>query len=74
MTNYNKYIQEFALFEVIITIFILTFRILDLPAIEFKIYSSTRDSYYRINISLHTKGLAETMNANPHRITIAVEH
>lgn len=59
--------QGFAMFEVLVTVFILAIGVLGLAAVQMKTFSITRDSDYRTNVALHAEGLAEAMKANPKR-------
>ena len=60
--------RGFALFEVMVTVFILAIGVLGLAATQIKTYSLTRDADYRSNAALHAEGLAEAMRANPQRV------
>lgn len=60
--------RGFALFEVMVTVFILAIGVLGLAAAQIKTYSLTRDADYRTNAALHAEGLAEAMRANPQRV------
>ena len=59
--------RGFALFEVMVTVFILAVGVLGLAAVQIKTYALTRDADYRTNAALHAEGLAEAMRANPQR-------
>ena len=63
----NRLQHGFALFEVMVTVFLLAVGVLGLAAVQMKTYSITRDSDYRTNVALHAEGLAEAMRANPTR-------
>ena len=60
-------VRGFALFEVMVTVFLLAFGVLGLAAAQMKTYAITRDADYRTNVALHAEGLAEAMRANPLR-------
>lgn len=67
MHVHNRSQHGFALFEVMVTVFLLAIGILGLAAVQMKTYAITRDSDNRTNIALHAEGLAEAMRANPRR-------
>lgn len=60
--------KGFALFEVLITVFIVAFGVLSLAAMQYKTLSLTRDADFRSIVSLHAEGLAEAIKANPVRV------
>ena len=61
MYAHNRTQRGFALFEVMITVFLLAVGVLGLAAVQMKTYSITRDSDYRTNVALHAEGLAEAV-------------
>lgn len=57
----------FAMFEVLVAVFLLAIGVLGLAAVQMKTYAVTRDADYRTSAAMHAEGLAEAMRANPVR-------